>query len=198
MKNTHDLIFANEPISVCDIDVKQPFSSSEHSQISFRIFVDNRETTDCTELTSSQLMYDWDKGDYENMSQFLMSVNWCNVLAYNLTVDPLWSAFYDILSTAIALYAPKKLPVKRSNAKRPHVYYPSGIRCAIARKRCLWHQVKTRPGNAEAAKRYRLAAEKCKQSIRNFEIKKEQKVIDSNNQGSFSGLSIKNQHAGRA
>lgn len=108
MKNTLDLIFVNEPISVCDIDVKQPFSSSDHSQISFSVFVDNRDTADCTELTSCQQMYDWGKGDYESMSQFLMSVNWYDILAYNLTVDSLWSAFYDILSTAVSLYVPKK------------------------------------------------------------------------------------------
>ena len=79
----------------------------------------------------------------------------------------------------------QKKPTKRSSDNRPHVCYPSGIRREIARKRCLWRLMKTDPDSAKVAKRYRLTAEKCKRLMRNFEIKKEQAVIDNNNQGSF-------------
>ena len=66
-------------------------------------------------------------------------------------------------------------------------WYPSGTKRAIARKRCLWRQHKAPcDGTMEVA--YRKAAPIQKQLIHKFELKNEQKVIESNNVGSFYNL----------
>jgi len=101
-------------------------------------------------------------------------------------VDSIWNAFCDILNTEIDNCVPLKtnMPIEAKSAK-PKIGYPPGIQRAIARTRCLWRQHKMRPTDSQAAVTYRIASNRCQLLIRNYEPKREQKVIDSNNTGSF-------------
>jgi hypothetical protein len=63
--------------------------------------------------------------------------------------------------------------------------YPASIRRALARKRCYWHKCKELHENFEVTLAYRGAERKSRALIRNFEIRKEQKIIGSNNVGAF-------------
>jgi len=60
--------------------------------------------------------------------------------------------------------------------KRP-VNYPSNIQCAIAHKRCLWRKQRLKPDDSVIKAAYIAVQYKYKQSIRNYEIKREQKIL---------------------
>jgi len=90
---------------VCNIFVKHPFSNSDHCHVEFSIFTDSQSEPADDVMA---LPYDWDKGDYNSICDYLFSVNRLNVVTVNLTADSLWNAFINVLQTAIDLYVPKK------------------------------------------------------------------------------------------
>jgi len=62
--------------------------------------------------------------------------------------------------------------------------YPSGIKRCNARKRYLWRQHKKHPHDGDIKTAYNKIANKCRQPIKNYELKKEW-VINDNKVGSF-------------
>jgi len=68
---------------------------------------------------------------------------------------------------------------------RRRISYPVGIRRVMARKHCLWRQYKRHPPDTTAKDRYYKCQDKCKQKLTNYEIMRENKIIQSKNQGRF-------------
>ena len=62
--------------------------------------------------------------------------------------------------------------------------YPTKIRAAIARKRCLWRSCRSNPFDKDLTKKYRTAEEKFRRLIHEYELKKEE-VVCSKNLGRF-------------
>ena len=63
--------------------------------------------------------------------------------------------------------------------------YPVGIRRVMARKRCLWRHYREHPADAVAKDRYYRCEAMCREKVRNYEIARESKIIQSNNTGCF-------------
>ena len=63
------------------------------------------------------LRYDWDKSVYNSVCEYISAVNWLDVLTVYLNTDSLWSAFSNVLQTAIDLYVPKKAIRNCANVK---------------------------------------------------------------------------------
>ena len=117
------------------------------------------------------------------MSVFLSTVNWGRLFSYNLTADSMWSAFSNVLYAAIDLFVSIRSikKVRNSPARR----YPSTVKRAAARKKCLWRKLCAKPDCSVTKSAYKMAAAKHKLMVRNYEIKKEQNLIASNNAGQF-------------
>jgi len=133
-------------------------------------------------------VYMWDEANYDAITAYLECIDWHEMLACNLTVDELWSAFTDVLQQAIDLYVPVRFVNKKCSTtgrRKPHVNYPRNIKQEIARKRCLWRQHKLNPSDSVIYNNYRAAHKACNQLIRDFEVKRERDVIDANNLGKF-------------
>ncbi len=80
------------------------------------------------------------------------------------------------------------VPVKRVSeytCTKNRRWYPAAVRRAIARKKCLWRKHRYRPDDATALENYRDAEQKCRRLLLDYEIKREQNVIDNNNAGGF-------------
>ena len=118
------------------------------------------------------------------MSNYINAVNWYDMLATNLTADSLWAAFSDVLQTAVDIFVPVIQVTEHTviNNKR---WYPAALRRAIARKKCLWRKRRDHPGATAALMNYHKAELKCNQLLREYEIKREEKIIESGNAGSF-------------
>ena len=179
--NLLDLVFSNEPLAMCNVNVIHPFGNSDHCQIEFSVFTDSSFKRD---VDLNVVRYDWNKADFDSISGYIAAVNWLDILTVNLTADSLWSAFSTVLQMAIDMYVPKKRVSEFMNVKYRR-WYPAALRHAISKKRCLWSKKRDDPNNATLAAAYHTAEQKCKQLLRDYEIKKEQKVIERNNAGSF-------------
>jgi len=73
------------------------------------------------------------------MSAYLSTINWDRLFSYNLTVDSMWSAFSDVLYTAIDLFVPTRAIKKVRNPRARQ--YPG----AVARKKYLWRKLRAKP-----------------------------------------------------
>jgi len=160
--------------------VIQPFSNSDHCQVEFSVF------NDCAfdESDDNIKRYNWAKADYDAMSNYITGINWFELLSTNLTADSLWDAFSNVLQTAVDMFVPVKYVSSTANIKCKR-WYPAALRQAIIRKRCLWRRHRENPDDSRATAAYRDAEQKCRYLLRQYEIKREQKVIDSDNAGSF-------------
>ena len=63
--------------------------------------------------------------------------------------------------------------------------YPLKIRRAMARKRCLWKKYRSSPSNENLKLAYSSAEARCRLLLKDFEIKKEMEVVQSDNTGNF-------------
>ena len=104
---------------------------------------------------------------------------------YNLTADSLWRAFSDVLNIAIDLYVPYVIdaPIKSNSLHGRR--YPRHIKKLIARKRCIWRQLRIYPGNQILSEKYAAVSEECKLSIEKFELYIEKRVIETRNSDQF-------------
>ena len=103
--NLLDLVFSNEPLALCNVNVLHPFSTSDHCQVEFSVFADSALQTDAN---PSAVRFDWNKADFDGISNYLAAFNWFDLSHTNLTADSLWSAFSHVLRTAVELYVPRK------------------------------------------------------------------------------------------
>lgn len=180
--NLLDILLSSEPLAICNLKVIEPFSRSDHCQVEFSMFSDNAD--DVAEPDLNVKRYDWSNADYDEMSNYIAAINWNDVLAVNLTADSLWAALSDILQSAIDMFVPVKHVSEYTRTKNRR-WYPAALRRAITRKKCLWRKHRESPDDETALSNYRKAEQKCRQLLRDYEIKREEKVIDSNNAGGF-------------
>jgi hypothetical protein len=82
------------------------------------------------------------------------------------------------------MYAPIK-PSRNVAIKNRH-WYPAALRHAISKKRSLWGRKRRDPNNVMLNAAYRAIDLKCRNLLRDYEIKHEQKVIERNNAGCFN------------
>ena len=179
---TLDIVLTSEPLSICNIDVVQPFYKSDHCQIEFSLFTDNSDLVNCNDANIKR--YDWLRADYDGMSNYIAGIDWLQVLTTELTADSSWTAFSDVLQTGIDLFVPFKY-VSSSSSVKCKRWYPAAIKHAVARKRCLWRKHRESPDDVNLLAAYRRVDEKYRQLVRQHEIKREQRVIESDNAGSF-------------
>jgi len=80
------IVLTSEPLSICNIDVTQPFGNSDHSQVIFSLFYD------CTYVVHVATIkrYDWTKAFNNGMSDYISSIDWLSVLTTELTSDSLY------------------------------------------------------------------------------------------------------------
>ena len=91
-----DIVLCNESLTVSNTKVEAPFSNSDHSQVFFN------DSDRCERQVNSAIKrYDWSHAIYGDLAAWLASVDWCALLAVNLTVDTIWNAFCDILNAII-------------------------------------------------------------------------------------------------
>jgi hypothetical protein len=138
--NLLDLVFSNEPLGICNVNVIHPFGTSDHCQVEFSVFTDNTMQADDA---PSAKRFDWNNADFDGISSYIAAFNWLDMLTTNLTADSIWCAFSDVLHSAIDMYVPTK-PVRNVSIKNRR-WYPAALRHAISKKRSLWGYEEKRP-----------------------------------------------------
>jgi hypothetical protein len=184
INNIVDLVATTEPLLISDIAIEPPFvDSADHNTVYFTVTNSANVTT--PQLVSNDRQYDWSRADYVAMSDYIACIDWCSLLAVNFTADSLWAAFCDILHSVIDMFVPAKTYCVSASHGEPAKKYPAYIRRAMTSKCCLWRQHKLYPEDIDMHNSYRRVQFKCRQLIRDFEVKKERKIIKADNIGKF-------------
>lgn len=100
---------------VCNVSVTSPFGNTDQCQVEFTTYFEQVIVSQLDSVCSE--MYDWNTADFNSMSEYLASVDWCALLTTNLTPDSLWNAFSECLQSAVDLYVArhnKRLAVNRT------------------------------------------------------------------------------------
>jgi hypothetical protein len=169
---------------ICHPEVIQPFSNSYHCQVEFKVFIEGCYAMSGQATVPSLKRYDLSTANFERIAQHLATINWYDIITVNLTADSLWDAFSVQVQTAVDQFVCSRNCAAVKQRLR-NTWYPPGIRRATARKRCLRRKRKADPSDNNVAATYRSAASKCKRLIYRFELRKEQKIINSKNTDSY-------------
>ena len=191
-RNTLDVVLINEPLSLCQLTVEEPFSNSDHCSINFScsFICDTQNANDATnDVTTSNTKvrkFLWKDGDYASMNVYLHGIDWDQIVMYNFEPNSIWTAFKLILDEAIERFVPSVLVNDAENTKRRNIrqHYPRKIKVLLNRKRCLWRRYKSN-GDEQSKNKYYQAADECRKAIVDYEKSKETKVVESGNNGDF-------------
>jgi len=130
--NCLDIVFSHKPLAMYNMNVLHPFSTSDHCHVEFSVF----SYSPTQSYTSPNMKHlDWNNANFNGISNYLAVLNWFDLLTTNLTAESVWSAFSEVLHTALDMFVPLK-PVKNSNIKSQR-WYPAALRHAInTKQRC--------------------------------------------------------------
>ena len=178
--NVLDLVLCNEPILISSINVSPPFGSSDHNSIEFRVscYAAERPTD-----RESYKRYLWSQGDYESMALYLNGVRWNDLLTTNFSPNALWSAFCEVLNSAVDLFVSSTSVSSQHRSKKRR--YPRHVRNLIRRKRMVWRHMRQNPHDPQIKIKYNRLSAECRLAMRRYQCWLEQRVIDSNDPGAF-------------
>jgi len=185
--NTLDVVCTNEPILVSNISVQPQFVNSDHNSVDFEVVFQQdgscSAAADDVHTNEHSYQYMWAQGDYQAISEYTNNVNWSQLFTTKLTPDAMWSAFCEHLDNAIDLFVPKVQLRERNRIKIWR--YPRHIRQMTSRKLAVWRALKANPDDPKLKEKYSKLTADCRYAIKQYEVYKENKVINSNNVGDF-------------
>jgi len=146
----------------------------------FTVAVDKVSEFVSSNLTSAP--YCWHKADFNGLNERLINFDWNQMMMDNFDADTLWASFNQVLQSAVNDFVPIR---NISSRKQVTARYPAQIRAALTRKRCLWKLRKHNPNDVTISNKYRSQLAECQKLICEYEIKREETVIQANNIGKF-------------
>ena len=170
--NILDLLLTNDPNSIYNIQVEEPFSTSDHASITYEMYYQHNTSS----KSDNVFDFDFTKGNYELFCQNLASVDWLAFFQLHANIDDQWYAFKDMLYS----YMLDIFPL-RNNTKRKSTY-PSYILKAPAHKKVLWRKRSMSPNGR---KLYNGWSNKCRKMIKKYCVNKELKIISSRSPKQF-------------
>ena len=170
--NTLDLLLINDLLAVANVAVTLPFSTSDHSAITWHAWfppaLPRQEAT----------LYDFKRAAYSDLSAHLCCVDWIRLFASTAPsdVDCLWLLFKRVIYDAIALFVPRRR-LRRHLASN----YPVYIQRALKRKHALFR----RRRHAGGLSKYNMQASRCKVLIKRYHRTKERRLLQTNSLSAF-------------
>ena len=177
--NILDLVFVNDQYALFDLEVIEPFCTSDHSSVVFKLVYDKSVGTMYNQ--TKQVRYNFSKANWSLIVESTAAVDW-DFLFSGVNYDSIWKVFSDKLYEIIDNHVPKV--VYGSQARSKIRNYPKVIRDLITRKKILWRNWKIHKSDISKSKYYQ-AAKNVRQAIIEFVSEKESQVVKSNNLGRF-------------
>ena len=164
--NILDLVITSKPQNIIDIQILNPFTDTcDHNTIELKL---NINTTTSSNRTPKHNFY---KGNYNNINQYLSSINWENVLAPHSNINQMYTNFIQILHTTISLFVPIS-----KNTKKPRL--PKHIKLILNRKQKLYKKSKIDSSFKSA---YKAQEKLYKKAVKEYRYKCEKNVLKSKN-----------------
>ena len=104
------------------------------------------------------------------------------IFGFNFDANSIWDQFKSLLLLVIDMYVPVKYVLH--NSKHNIRRYSNHIRKLLTRKRAIWRALKSKK-TPELRTRYNHVSNQCRLEIINFDVSREQKILNANNLGSF-------------
>jgi hypothetical protein len=174
--HTLDLVFCNDNNCVINTRSLEPFSTSDHCQVSFQV---PYKTESNTKLFITR---DFKLADWAGIRTFLDQIDFFQLFHGNLAVTSIIEEFYKILNLCLDRFVPIKYNTNRTNSKL--VKYPYALRRLLRRKAAAWRKYSTRK-TPESLALYKNIASECKSAIYSFFLSYENNLIANANIGSF-------------
>jgi ribonucleases P/MRP protein subunit RPP40 len=118
--NILDLVLSSEEGMVEDLQVLEHLANSDHNIVKFKLVHATASVSSC------QVKFDYNKGDYIQMNSWLSAVSWDDSFQ-NLEVNEMWNTFHDTISSAVEKFIPKQKPRSKK--------YASWMTCKAKRAR---------------------------------------------------------------
>ena len=127
--NILDLVLCNSENMISNVEVHEPFSTSDHSYITFDM--------NYPEIDSSQeLCFDYRNTDWELMRANLGLLDWDELMInLNLNCEEIWNVFKEIIHSLVNLYVPSY--VKSGDSRNVPWCNPTLKRMSRVKKR-MW------------------------------------------------------------
>ena len=170
--NTLGLLLVNDLLAVANVAVTLPFSTSDHSAITWYAWfppaLPRQEAT----------LYDFKRAAYSDLSAHLCCMDWIRLFSSTAPsdVDCLWLLFKRVLYDAIALFVPRRR-LRRHLASN----YPVYIQRALKRKHALFR----RRHHAGGLAKYNMQVSRCKILIKRYHRTKERRLLQTNSLSAF-------------
>ena len=178
-----DLVLCNNHLCTNVNNILPPFSTSDHCIVDFTIYTPTISIDNPDQATNITLpVYDWTKADWIAINDCLMTIDWNSLFGYHFHPDAIWEQFKLIIWPIITSYVPTKFIPHSTKYKVRH--YPKFIRNLISRKAAIWRRLRTNP-TLDLKDKYTKISNECKLAISNFDAKREERILEANNLGSF-------------
>ena len=172
--NTLDLVLANRPEKIINVESLGNLSTSDHSIIC--VDVDFRSKFN----SSSELIIDWKNGDQIGLKNYLGSVNWLEDLREKDTEES-WKLIKDKINSGIEIFIPKILRRRGNN----HQWMTRSVKKLVRQKQRHYNlYMNTRTD--ENYKQFKQTEKICKRAIRSAKRKFEQKIAKNGNKRPFN------------
>jgi len=183
--NILDIVLTSHPLSISNLQVIEPFSTSDHNSVVFSVDISPKCYNCVYDSDSAHKSYDWRRANCEAFSSYLSSVDWDHFMSVNLTAESIWINFKQIFFSAADLFVPCYTNRTRGLTAKAVRKYPSKIRKLFSRKKLLWRACRAQPNNIHLKNRYRQTLAECSRLLRKHELEHEQRIIESGSPGSF-------------
>jgi hypothetical protein len=169
-----DLVFCNDTHFVFNVDVTDPFSSSDHCSVKFDIIHDVKLAQ--VDISS----FDFNKADWVSIASFLEAADFFNLFVNCVDVCTIVNTFYSVIFDAFSRFVPLRSDYK----SYCHSKYPYKVRRLLCRKSTAWKQYRTFRTKELLAK-YKSLASQCRSATYAHHVYIENKIINSENTNKF-------------
>ena len=147
-----DLILTNDPLIMSEINLKPPFSSSDHdsltadvivclSNLTYDVEIGMNKITDIS--MSNNRLYNWFKADWVGCAEFFSKISWQDMFKNCDSSNDLWEAFKEALHSGLSIFVPLKQSfISKSNVNSKKKMHPKKIVTLLNKKKALWKACK--------------------------------------------------------
>lgn len=175
--NILDLVFTNDPLLISELDVDEPFGSSDHFSIHFFIYI-NSAALDVLCCSNVEKLL-WKKANWSEMADFYSCINWDDLFSVTRDANDCWDCFIKVIRSGIDKCVPKQ---KRNN--KPKKVVSKLVRKLAAKKKRLWKIKKLHPCPKSNLK-YKEIQSKYKIALSNDALDQERLILQSSDLGLF-------------
>ena len=175
LKNVLDLVLTNNEKCISELEVVEPFSTSDHDSVAFVVQMGPCKTVD-RDVTNTNTRYKiWSMAKWDAFESYCQDINWHQLICVCANANELWSCFTAVLTEGIANFVPEK-KIRSNNIRK--IKHPKPIHRLMNKKKKLWQKAK----NSKLKKdreRYNESAKQLKTALRTHALLKEKEIINS-------------------